>query len=158
MAEGSAQVGMGELCGLKRACVGAAFVLAALLGSLFASPAAARSGVGLNLATWDYFSPDFPLVDQAKLDYVVREAVASLARRPDDATQVSVSIDDGRVSRTYRSGTGRVTILEEWWLLLAPASTAGRAFSVDLTPSDATVGTYGVDYVWVSTTETGPVL
>ena len=100
---------------------------------------------------------DPALLDQAKLDYVVREAVASLARRPDDATQVSVSIDDGSVSRTYRSGTGRVTILDEWWLLLAPASTAGRAFSVDLTPSDATVGTYGVDYVWVSTTETGPV-
>jgi len=100
---------------------------------------------------------DPALLDQAKLDYVVREAVASLARRPDDATQVSVSVDDGSVSRTYRSGTGRVTILDEWWLLLAPASTAGRAFSVDLTPSDATVGTYGVDYVWVSTTETGPV-
>ena len=100
---------------------------------------------------------DPALLDQAKLDYVVREAVASLARRPDDATQVSVSVDDGSVSRTYRSGTGRVTILDEWWLLLAPASTAGRAFSVDLTPSDATVGTYGVDYVWVSTTQTGPV-
>lgn len=101
---------------------------------------------------------DVALLDQGRLDYVVREAVVMQARRPDDATQVTTSIDDGSISRTYRSGPGRVTILDEWWNLLSPTATAGGAFSLDLTPPEATVGTYGVDYVWVSTTETGPVL
>ena len=96
---------------------------------------------------------DTTLLDQAKLDYVVREAVAAMARRPDDATQVSVSVDDGSVARTYRSGTGRVTILDEWWLLLAPTtSTAGRAFEVDTMPANA--GVLGVDYWWVTPTDT----
>lgn len=101
---------------------------------------------------------DPALLDQAKLDYVVREAVALMARRPDDATQVSVAVDDATVSRTYRSGSGRVAILDEWWNLLSPAQSSGRAFEVDTIGSDAMTGTYGVDYVWVSTTQTGPVL
>lgn len=73
---------------------------------------------------------DTTLLDQAKLDYVVREAVVAHIRHPDDATQVSVSIDDAQSSRTYRSGKGRVTILEEWWDLLAPAQNTG-AFVID---------------------------
>ena len=101
---------------------------------------------------------DVSLLDQAKLDYVVREAVAEHVRHPEDVTQVTVSIDDGSTSKQYRSGSGRVFIRDEWWNLLSPVSTAGRAFAVDLTPADATVGTYGVDYVWISTTETGPGL
>lgn len=76
---------------------------------------------------------DGPL-DAAKLDYVVREAVASHARRPDDATQVSTSVDDGSVSRTYRSGTGRIAIRDEWWALLGLTSTSG-AFAVDMVGS-----------------------
>ena len=90
---------------------------------------------------------DPALLDQARLDYVVREAVAMMAKRPDDATQVTVSIDDGATSKTYRSGTGRVTILDEWWNLLSPTtSTSGRAFEVDTMPASA--GVYGVDYWW----------
>ena len=78
---------------------------------------------------------------------MVREAVAMMAKRPDDATQVTVSIDDGATSKTYRSGTGRVTILDEWWNLLSPTtSTSGRAFEVDTMPASA--GVYGVDYWW----------
>lgn len=69
-------------------------------------------------------------LDQAKLDYVVREAVVAHIRHPDDATQVSVSIDDGTTARTYRSGRGRVTIIDDWWELLSP-STSG-AFSLDM--------------------------
>lgn len=99
---------------------------------------------------------DPALLDQAKLDYVVREAVAAHVRHPDDSTQVAVSVDDGSVSKTYRSQSGRVRILDEWWNLLAPASRTGRAFEVDTTPADAT-GVYGIDYVWVSTTQIGPV-
>jgi len=101
---------------------------------------------------------DPALLDQAKLDYVVREAVAYHARRPDDSTQVDTRIDDASVSRRYSSGAGRVTILDEWWNLLSPTQRTGRAFEVDTTPATATTGTYGVDYVWVSTTQTGPVL
>lgn len=96
-------------------------------------------------------------LDQAKLDYVVREAVAAHVRHPDDATQVTVSVDDASSSRQYRTSYGRVRILDEWWNLLSPEQSRGRAFSLDLTPDDATTGTYGVDYVWISTTQTGPV-
>lgn len=72
-------------------------------------------------------------LDQTKLDYVVREAVAAHVRRPDDATTVDVSVDDGRASRTYRSSAGRVTIRDEWWALLSDDSASGGAFSI--TPS-----------------------
>lgn len=69
-------------------------------------------------------------LDEAKVDYVVREAVVAHIRHPDDATQVSVSIDDASSSRTYRSGKGRVSILDEWWDLLSP-NEAMTAFTID---------------------------
>ena len=72
-----------------------------------------------------------PTVDQAKLDYVIREAVAAQARRPDDATQVTVSVDDGSTSKTYRTGAGRVAILDEWWTMLGLNDVGGGAYSVD---------------------------
>lgn len=79
---------------------------------------------------------DLAALDQAKLDYVVREAVVAHVRRPDDATQVAVSVDDGSVSRTYRSSKGRIEILDEWWNLLAPDSgEGGKAFHVDTAPT-----------------------
>lgn len=66
---------------------------------------------------------------QEVVDYVVRLAVARHARRPEDATQVTVSVDDASTSRMYQSGTGRVTILDEWWEWLDPASSGG-AFTI----------------------------
>lgn len=63
---------------------------------------------------------DIDTLDPADVDYVVLQAVVAMARRPDDATVVDISVDDGRVSRTYKSATGRVTILPEWWALLDP--------------------------------------
>lgn len=69
--------------------------------------------------------------DELKLDYVVREAVVAQVKRPDDATQVTVSVDDASSSRTYRSGRGRVTILDEWWTLLGLTDSNG-AFSLDM--------------------------
>lgn len=69
-------------------------------------------------------------LDQTHLDYVVRQAVARHVRRPDDATQVTVSVDDANSSRTYRSSRGMVEILDEWWALLSPADTTTRAFSI----------------------------
>ena len=68
---------------------------------------------------------DLSDLNQERLDYVVREAVVAQVRRPDDATQVSVSVDDGSVSKTYRTSQGRVTILDEWWELLSPKGSSG---------------------------------
>jgi len=70
-------------------------------------------------------------LDQAKIDYVVREAVVAHIKRPDDATQVTIAVDDGSSSRSYKSGKGRVTILDEWWALLGLVEASG-AFSVDM--------------------------
>lgn len=69
-------------------------------------------------------------LDQTRLDYVVREAVCAQVRRPDDATQVAVQVDDGSVSRTYRTSAGRVTIRDEWWDLLSPTDSSRGAFSI----------------------------
>jgi len=78
-------------------------------------------------------------LDQANLDYVVREAVVAQVRRPDDATSVDVRVDDGAVSRTYRSSAGRVTIRDEWWSLLsADQDSTGGAFSITLGPATTT--------------------
>ena len=77
-------------------------------------------------------------LDAAKLAYVVRESVVAQIRRPDDATQVAVSVDDGSVSRTYRSSSGRVQIRDEWWDLLDPdAGGEGKAFGIDTAGSRA---------------------
>lgn len=74
-------------------------------------------------------------LDQEKLDYVVREAVVAHVRHPDDATNVTVSVDDASSSRTYRSSSGRVSIRDEWWALLAPKEGSGKAFSIDTAPA-----------------------
>src|SRR5690349_9209005 len=61
---------------------------------------------------------DLATIDEGRLDYVIREAVVAQVRRPDSATQVTISVDDASTSKTYRSSSGRVTILDEWWALL----------------------------------------
>lgn len=81
--------------------------------------------------------------DQVKLDYVVREAVVAHIKRPDDATQVTIAVDDGSSSRSYQSGKGRVVILDEWWALLGLSLSSG-AFSLDM------VGSTGVHLAWCS--------
>ena len=85
----------------------------------------------------DTFDP-VPTVDQAKLDYVIREAVVAQARRPDSATQVTTAVDDGSVSKTYRSSTGRLDILDEWWALLSLSSAGGGVYSIDIAPNGGT--------------------
>ena len=70
--------------------------------------------------------------DAAKRDYVVREAVVAHIKRPDDATQVTISVDDAASSKTYRSGKGRVVIADEFWRLLGLTEPEG-AFSIDMT-------------------------
>jgi hypothetical protein len=76
-------------------------------------------------------------LDPANLDYVVRESVTAHVRRPDDATQVTVSVDDGSTSKTYRSGRGRVEIIDEWWALLGLTPPTGGAFSVNMVGSSS---------------------
>lgn len=76
-------------------------------------------------------------LDQNRLDYVVREAVLAHIRHPDDATQVSVALGDASESRTYKSGRGRVTILQEWWELLAPEGEDSGAFTLDMVSTTA---------------------
>lgn len=76
---------------------------------------------------------DLAALDQDRLDYVVRQAVSAHVKRPDDATQVTVAVDDGSSSRTYRTSRGRVQIIDEWWALLAPPDSSGRAFSINPT-------------------------
>ncbi len=75
------------------------------------------------------------VLNQDRLDYVVRQAVTAHVRRPDDATQVSISVDDASASRTYRTSRGRVEIIDEWWALLSPPNSGGRAFSIRPTTS-----------------------
>ena len=82
----------------------------------------ARSIIGARLGSLE-------ALDQGILDMIVTEAVANRLKRPDSATQVSVSVDDGQVSRTYESSTGQIEILPQWWALLSPTTTTG-AFSV----------------------------
>ena len=83
-------------------------------------------------------------LDEAKVDYVVRQAVVAQVQRPDDATQVTQSVDDASVSRTYRSSNGRVSILDEWWTLLGLTAPSGGAFSID------TLGSSTMHLPWCS--------
>lgn len=73
---------------------------------------------------------DLNALDSDTVAYVVRKAVAAHVKRPDDATQVDISVDDGRVSRRYASGKGEVTITDAWWRLLDPDLGDSGAFSV----------------------------
>lgn len=84
------------------------------------------------------------VLDEAKVQYVVREAVKAHILKPDDATQVTVSIDDGSSSRTYKSGKGRVTIIDEWWKLLGLVEEEAGAFSIDM------VGSANLHLPWCS--------
>lgn len=83
---------------------------------------------------------DFETLSAAKVDYVVREAVAAYIKRPDDATQVSITVDDGTTSRSYQSGKGRITILDEWWKILGlTVPDENKAFSIDMLSASATI-------------------
>lgn len=64
-------------------------------------------------------------------DYVVRESVVAHVRKPDDATQVTVAVDDGSTSKTYASGKGRPSITDDWWEMLGLAEKSTGAFSID---------------------------
>lgn len=88
-------------------------------------------------------------LNQARLDYVVREAVVAQVRRPDDATSVEIAVDDGREARRYTSSRGRVYIRDEWWDLLSPSAGPSGAFAVD------TVATTGSTHADICTLNFG---
>lgn len=71
---------------------------------------------------------DLAELDQDKLDFVVRQAVAARARRTDpDAEQVAVSLGQQTVTKRYqRSG---IVIIGDWWALLDPDTGSSGAFS-----------------------------
>lgn len=73
-------------------------------------------------------------IDEAKIDYVVREAVVQHIKKPDDATRVTIAVDDGSSSREYQSGRGRVVISDEWWNLLGLVDSK-RAYMINTAPT-----------------------
>lgn len=73
-------------------------------------------------------------ISEKKLDYVIREAVVAHIKKPDDATQVSITVDDATTSKSYRSGKGRVSILDEWWTMLGLVEPDEGAFAFDMVP------------------------
>lgn len=60
------------------------------------------------------------VLDVDAVVYVEAEAVAAKAARPDAATTIDVQVDDSRMSKRYEKSSGQVTILDEWWDMLAP--------------------------------------
>lgn len=72
----------------------------------------------------------FDDLDAETVDYVVRKAVVRHVRRPDDATTVTIAVDDANSSRTYRSSAGEVEITDKEWAMLTPTNTTTRAFSI----------------------------
>ena len=70
-------------------------------------------------------------------------ALGQAAPEPGSVTeqQWQMWIDDASSSRTYKSGKGRVTILDEWWVILGLIESQG-AFSVDM------VGGFVVHLPW----------
>lgn len=72
---------------------------------------------------------DADVIPVAKVDYAVKEAVVSHARKPDDATTITIAVDDGSSTRRYESGRGRVS-LDEWWTYLGLDMNLDGAFTV----------------------------
>lgn len=80
---------------------------------------------------------------EAKVDYVVREAVVGHIKKPDDATQVTISVDDGSSSRTYQSSKGRVDV-STWWDFLGLNEPSTGAYAIDM------LGASTVHLAWCS--------
>jgi len=68
-------------------------------------------------------------IDPAKIDYAVRRSVVDHIKHPDDATQVTISVDDGSTARRYESGRGRVSV-DDWWDYLGLADDSSGAWTV----------------------------
>lgn len=71
---------------------------------------------------------DLGALDPDTLNMVIVEAVSRRLRMPEPVTQVSVSVDDANVNKTYQKSTGLIDILPEWWAALGWVESG--AFSV----------------------------
>lgn len=73
-----------------------------------------------------------PLIelDVATLSMVIVEAVTRRLRMPDAVSQMSVTVDDATVSRSFQRSSGLIDILPEWWSALGLAASTGGAFTV----------------------------
>lgn len=72
---------------------------------------------------------DLALRDADTVNMVIVEAVTRRLHMPEPVTQVSVSVDDANVAKTYPRSTGLIEILPEWWTALGWIGGAG-AFSI----------------------------
>lgn len=74
---------------------------------------------------------DVSALDQDVLRYVEVEAVAAKVRRHGTAeTSITVSVDDGSVTRRYENtAVGASDVTDEWWDLLAPSTTTSFTIS-----------------------------
>lgn len=70
---------------------------------------------------------DVSELDQAVLDYVVREAVVLKVMNPEG--KQSEQIDDYKYTRFSANARGQVWILDEWWEMLSPTSSTS-AFTI----------------------------
>ena len=77
------------------------------------------------------FGARYTDLDTGNVDYVVREAVALKVKRPNPETNISISVDDGSVSKTYEKGAGQVTIIDDWWDLLTPDELDTGAWTIN---------------------------
>ena len=75
----------------------------------------------------------------AALDYVIRQAVVTVAQGPTPGvTAETVQIDDGQYTTRYERAAKRVSILPEWWAMLGVTDGKGKAFSISMEPADLT--------------------
>lgn len=61
---------------------------------------------------------DLAQLDPDTLNMVIVEAITRRLWMPEPVTQVSVSVDDANVNKTYQKATGLIDILPEWWAAL----------------------------------------
>lgn len=68
-------------------------------------------------------------IDPAIANRAIVQSIAAYLDNPTSATQIQVSVDDGSITRTYSSASGRVEILPALWADLGYLE-GGGAFSV----------------------------
>jgi len=93
-----------------------------------AEEAQAAQWVGWAESTIQRRLGDLGSLDPDTLNMVIVEAVSRRLRMPEPVTQVSVSVDDANVNKTYQKATGLIDILPEWWAALGWVESG--AFSV----------------------------